>query len=62
MASVGVQRFVIGRLLNHVEPGVTRVYDRHSYDAEKRKASDRWDGALRTYLGNAGTESVVVIC
>jgi len=26
------------KILNHVESGVTTVYDRHSYDAEKRAA------------------------
>jgi integrase len=50
MASVGVERFVIGKLLNHVEPGVTKVYDRHSYDAEKKKAMDKWARMLSSIL------------
>jgi hypothetical protein len=31
-------------VLNHVEggPTATRVYDRYSYDAEKRAALERW--------------------
>ncbi len=61
MASAGVQRFVIGQVLNHKEPGVTKVYDRHSYDPEKRKAMDKWDRTLRACLGTAPTASVVVI-
>ena len=28
--------------MNHVESGITAVYDRHSYDAEKRHALDLW--------------------
>ena len=52
MASVGVPRLVIGKLLNHVEPGVTRVYDRHSYDAEKRQALDTWAKRLTAILRN----------
>jgi integrase len=37
MASGGVPRFVISRILNHSEEkGITSVYDRYSYDAEKR--------------------------
>ncbi|MGB7219931.1 MAG: hypothetical protein WBD07_14120 [Vicinamibacterales bacterium] len=28
--------------VNHAETGVTAVYDRHSYDAEKRPALDFW--------------------
>ena len=61
MASAGVQRFVIGRLLNHVEPGVTKVYDRHSYDAEKRRAIDTWEKRLGGMLGRVDSASVVVI-
>jgi integrase len=38
MASLGIGRFTIGRVLNHVEKSVTATYDRHSYDAEKRAA------------------------
>ena len=38
MAGMGVPRLVIGKILNHVETGVTSVYDRHSYDQEKREA------------------------
>lgn len=38
MTSLGIPRFVVAQILNHVESGVTKVYDRHSYDAEKRQA------------------------
>ena len=41
MASGGVPRFVIGRILNHSEEkDITSVYDRYSYDAEKKAAMD----------------------
>ena len=61
MASAGVQRFIIGRVLNHAEPGVTRVYDRHSYDLEKRAALDTWDRLLRAIIaGDAADDSNVV--
>jgi integrase len=42
MAKIGVDRLVIGKVLNHAEGGVTKRYDRHRYDAEKRAALDRW--------------------
>lgn len=42
MTSLGVSRLVVSKILNHVETGVTAVYDRHSYDAEKRQALDLW--------------------
>ena len=35
-------RLVVSKILNHVETGVTAVYDRHSYDLEKRAALDFW--------------------
>ena len=58
MASAGVPRLVIGRILNHVDRGVTAVYDRHSYDAEKHEALDIWCQQLKTILiQSSGTRS-----
>ena len=51
MASIGVPRFVIARILNHVETGVTAVYDRHSYDREKREALESWGRRLEEIVG-----------
>ena len=42
MAGAGVPRLVVSKILNHVESGVTAVYDRHSYDLEKRAALGFW--------------------
>jgi hypothetical protein len=39
---MGISRLTISKILNHVETGVTAVYDRHSYDSEKREALDAW--------------------
>ena len=50
MASAGYPRLVIGKVLNHAEPGVTAVYDRHTYDAEKRQALQTWARSLRALL------------
>ena len=50
MTSIGIPRLVVSMILNHVEQGVTRVYDRHSYDKEKRVALDRWSRRLQTIL------------
>ena len=52
MAAAGVPRDHIAKVLNHVEGGAraTRVYDRHSYDAEKRMALEAWDRALIAVL------------
>lgn len=37
-----IPRFTVGRVLNHLEPGVTGVYDRYAYDDEMRDALVRW--------------------
>ena len=50
MASIGVERFVVGRILNHAETGVTAVYARYGFDREKRLALDRWNAELRRIL------------
>ena len=42
LASMGFSRLVIAKILNHAERGVTAVYDRHSYDSEKREALTAW--------------------
>ncbi|MDA1315120.1 MAG: tyrosine-type recombinase/integrase [Acidobacteria bacterium] len=59
LASLGVERLVIGKILNHTEKGVTSVYDRHGYDQEKRRALMKWDRRLREIVG--GTESAKVV-
>lgn len=46
MASMGVGAHVISKILNHVEPGVTQVCNRYSYDSEKRDALERWESKL----------------
>jgi hypothetical protein len=43
---MGISRLVVSKLLNHVESGVTAVYDRHSYDQEKRAALEAWGAHL----------------
>ena len=51
MASGGVPRFVISRVLNHSEgKDITSVYDRYSYDAEKKAAMEFWDRQLTALL------------
>jgi integrase len=52
MAGGGVPRLIISKLLNHVESGVTAVYDRHSYDAEKAAALTWWNEKLTAILEN----------
>ncbi len=58
---LGVNRLTVSKILNHVESGVTAVYDRHSYDAEKRHALDAWGRRLEEIVSgdSTGDETVV---
>jgi integrase len=59
MASGGVPRFVISRILNHSEEkDITSVYDRYSYDAEKKAAMAFWDRQLTAILKGKSITSV----
>ncbi len=50
MAAAGVSRIVLAKVLNHVERNVTGIYDRYSYDTEKRAALDAWARQLDAIL------------
>lgn len=50
MTGAGVDRLVVSKILNHVEQGITAVYDRHTYDKEKQRAMNDWDRKLRGVL------------
>jgi integrase len=53
MTSLGIPRLVVGKILNHAESHVTAVYDRHSYDQEKRAALDKWARRLSAIVSSA---------
>lgn len=60
MTSMGIPRFTVQKILNHVERGVTKIYDRYSYDAEKREALEAWSKRLMLMvsdLKNAKSET-----
>jgi len=52
MTSMGVPRSIVGKILNHAEPGVTKIYDRYSYDKEKREAMEAWSRRLTLMLSD----------
>ena len=62
MASAGVPREHISRVLNHVEggPRATRVYDRHSYDREKRIALETWARLLEEIIHETPKPATIV--
>jgi integrase len=65
MTSNGIPRLTVKRILNHIEKDVTGIYDRYSYDAEKREALDAWGkrlmlmvSELRAIMTDAGAEQM----
>lgn len=61
MAEMGVSRFVLSRVLNHVDTGITAVYDRHGYDAEKRAALNAWGEKLADIIEGRKTKIVRLV-
>ena len=59
MAKLGVDRVVIGKVLNHAESEVTAIYDRHRYDAEKRRALELWAQRLVAIIEGRAAGNVV---
>jgi integrase len=59
MAALGVERFVISRVLNHTDSGITSVYDRHRYTEQKRHALDLWAAHLQRLTGPQPPSNVV---
>lgn len=58
LSELGIEPHIAERALSHIDGGVRRVYDRHTYREQKRQAFDRW-GALVASLVDS-TESEVV--
>ncbi len=56
MTSMGIPRFTVKKILNHVEPEITAVYDRYSYDAEKREALESWAKRLIAFVTETPAE------
>jgi integrase len=50
LGALGFSRFIIGRILNHIDASVTGRYDQHSYDAEKRTALEAWGRRLEEII------------
>jgi len=48
MTSLGHSRLVVSKILNHTDSSVTALYDRYSYDPEKRSALAGWADTIST--------------
>lgn len=51
LAEIGIDNVVAERVLAHKLQGLLAVYNRHSYDTEKRQALDKWERKLRHIVG-----------
>ncbi len=61
IAALGTDRFTLARILNHADREVTGVYDRYTYDDEKRRALRKWDRRLQAIVsGEAQQEDTIV--
>jgi integrase len=61
MTAAGIPAAHVSYVLNHTPAGAaaTRVYDRHTYDDEKRIALDTWARSLRAILKDKSVAAVV---
>ena len=57
---LGISRLTVSKILNHVESGVITVYDRASYDGQKRQALEAWGQRLAEIIDNAAPLGNVV--
>jgi len=60
MTGMGTARLTVSKILNHSERGATKVYDRYSYDAEKKAAVEAWAVRLQAILTNEKPATNVV--
>jgi len=60
LAEIGVSDVVAERVMGHKLQGVLGIYNRHSYDVEKRNALLSWENRLREILGLSEPVSNVI--
>ena len=60
MTALGIPRLTVKKLLNHVDRDVTGIYDRHSYDPEKREALNAWGRRVEEIVSGESRRGSVV--
>lgn len=60
MARLGIADSTISRVFNHKEGGVTKIYKRYGYLAEKRTALDTWAERLQDIVEGKGAKIVAL--
>lgn len=59
LGALVVSRFIQDRILNHKDRSMGGVYDRHSYDEQKRAALEAWSNKLEEITSGTKAENVV---
>lgn len=59
MTSMGISRVTVSKILNHADSGVTAVYDRHSYDNEKKHALCAWANYLTNNMTTKKSKKIL---
>lgn len=59
LGALGFNRLIVDKVLNHKDRTVGGIYDRHSYDAEKRRALQAWARELERITGVRRKQSKV---
>ena len=59
MRSIGVDRLIVSKILNHAEAGQTKVYDRFAARPQKAAALERWANRVREIVQGKQRENIV---
>jgi integrase len=60
-AELGISDIVAERVLGHKLQGMLGIYNRHSYDAEKREALEKWESRLKEIVAAPSFQNVISI-
>jgi integrase len=61
LSALGFNRLIIDKVLNHKDQTVGGIYDRHSYDAEKRQALEAWAAEIDRLVTGHQRSNVVAL-
>jgi integrase len=61
LSALGFNRLIIDKVLNHKDTSVGGIYDRHSYDREKRQALDAWAREIDRLVTGRRADNVVAL-
>lgn len=59
LSKLGIPSDIGERVMGHIISGVRGVYDRHSFNDEKRRALTAWEGYLSRVIGRTSGDNVV---